>query len=89
MIYAYDSNNVKTHILDVETGHEYHCKDCGDRLVPMRGELIAWHFNHNTNNSCKTEPNIGCIVNLKQKDRNICNAVNKCDKTECRFKKGV
>jgi len=52
MIYAYDSNDAKIHILDVEDGHEYHCKVCNDRLIPIKKDPQSQYYRHMTNNKC-------------------------------------
>ena len=89
MIYAFDSNNVETHILDAEQGHEYHCMACGDNLVINRGMQRAWYFRHISNNTCLSDNNIGCILKLEENDRQICHSLHICKKEDCRFKKSV
>lgn len=49
-----------THISDVERGNEHCvCIECGERLIPKRGEILTHHFAHNPETSCSAGSNGG------------------------------
>ena len=52
MLFAWDYNDIKTHIDDTQSNQEYYCPYCGAPLTIKKGEIKQHHFAHKPNRLC-------------------------------------
>jgi hypothetical protein len=88
MIYAFDDDERKIHILDAERGVGYSCFYCNTDVRTKQGTDMPWHFYHldgDDAENCSFPPNIGCILNFAHHN-GYCQAGHICEQ-ECQFRR--
>ena len=86
MINAKDPSGTPVHILHAQKasagGDRYTCEHCDDRVIPVQGRSMPWHFRHRKRAGLigKETPALhGCLKPLNGVDVRLC-----VSRAECR-----
>ena len=53
--FALDEDKKVIYIKDAPKKQIYVCPSCGGEVIPVKGEIMAWHFRHKAESSCTNE----------------------------------
>lgn len=61
-------NGIYTHIAKAVRGNDYHCLDCGEKLILKQGQIKEWHYAHYSDSSCPSQGSIETAIHKKAKE---------------------
>lgn len=53
--FALNEDKKIIYIKDAPKKQVYGCPSCGGEVIPVKGEIMAWHFRHKAESSCTNE----------------------------------